>query len=213
VFTARVSASMKKKRYDIRLCFDAKTGEYIAPPASWCECKVGSVFCSHTVAMIIAFYILILMRKQKTLTDEQLIALFPMPLFEFQKLLVPFDFLSGAAASQREAAEKRAVKKMLKKMMAELPDSEEEEDSAESDGDGGAAAQSPQAAQPPASRPQKKRDILNEGLLWAMERLAARQTQVAPAAQVPEDPVLAPLREAVAAALQFPHSGMFEWQS
>ena len=83
IFETKVTPSMKNVVYSVYVIF-SEDGQYI-PKVSRCDCPNGWLFCSHTLACFLVFY---LIQVKIDWTDEQFRSCLPVPIKSLQS--VPF---------------------------------------------------------------------------------------------------------------------------
>ena len=83
IFEMKVTPSMKNVVYSVYLIFDL-SGEYIATQSK-CDCPNGWLFCSHSLANFLLFY---LIQKQADWTMIEIVEFMPISIKSLQS--VPF---------------------------------------------------------------------------------------------------------------------------
>ena len=110
IFEMKVTPSMKNAVYVVHIVFDSN-GDYVSM-VSKCDCPNGWLFCSHSLAIILVFY---LIQRQAEWTFDEVIDFMPEPIKSLQNLPLAaslvFDELKVSAPGGKKGKKRKRDEK------------------------------------------------------------------------------------------------------
>ena len=125
IFEMKVTPSMKNVVYVVHIVFNSKGG-YVAK-MSKCDCPNGWLFCSHSLAIFLVFY---LIQRQDKWTFDDVVEFMPEPIKSLQNLPLATSFVfeeldvsapGGKRGQKRKRDAKRVISKIAKLLASEVP--------------------------------------------------------------------------------------------